>query len=427
MVSLSERLRKFELISEQEDETARAASPELVFLCERLTKALSKKIAAIPIWFEYSKDEQQELILNFLNTKLNEEFSEIQLTTAEKKRISDSFLGSVFGFGPLDFLISQKRVSKVFVNSPADILCEINGEIFASDITMDSRQFDTLIKRLCEISGKKSSVLKFRFDNLLVTIIKEPVCSKKLILKKVENTLFNFNYFEAKQILNTDISNFLRAALTCKKRILISSPVQSGKTAFLNSFINELPQDKRVLLFEEGALVNTDRININRFDTEGLSKNELKDLVTAALYYRPEFIFADINDTGFNIEISDLSGDKYGFVSCIRADSPIEAMSFYTAVEAAKLKCTEKLAKNKFAKNFDYIIQLEKSDDYFVISSIYEISCSKSGSTVLTPRLTFKAGEYDYNLPQLGYDEEQIRQVPPVQKRKKFSFKARFE
>ncbi len=425
MVSLSERFRKFDLLQERE-ENVDSTSPELVSLCTWLAKSLSKKISAIPIWFDYSRDEQRELILNFINTRLNEEFSEIKLTTPERERISKAFLNSVYGFGTLDFLIAQSKVSTVFVNSAEDILYEINGEILKSDIIMNKKQYESLIKRLCEMSGKDSPVVKFRYDSVLVTILKEPVCQKKLILKKVENTIFDFSYFEVRQVLNSDIAKFLRSALLAKKKILISSPVQSGKTAFLNSFLNEVPENKRILLFEEGALINTDKTTVNRFDTEGLTEKEQQDLITAALYYKPDYVFSDINDVGFNIEISDLLSNTSGFVTSIRAESPVEALNLYTAVEAAKLKCTEKQGKLRFPKNFNYIIQLKKTDEYFVIQAIYEVGSNKAGTPVLTEKLSFKSGEYNYNLPNIEPPKQVAPPKEPVKEKKINSFSSRF-
>ena len=425
MVSLSERFRKFDLLQERE-ENVDSTSPELVSLCTWLAKSLSKKISAIPIWFDYSRDEQRELILNFINTRLNEEFSEIKLTTPERERISKAFLNSVYGFGTLDFLIAQSKVSTVFVNSAEDILYEINGEILKSDIIMNKKQYESLIKRLCEMSGKDSPVVKFRYDSVLVTILKEPVCQKKLILKKVENTIFDFSYFEVRQVLNSDIAKFLRSALLAKKKILISSPVQSGKTAFLNSFLNEVPDDKRILLFEEGALINTDKTTVNRFDTEGLTEKEQQDLITAALYYKPDYVFSDINDVGFNIEISDLLSNTSGFVTSIRAESPVDALNLYTAVEAAKLKCTEKQGKLRFPKNFNYIIQLKKTDEYFVIQAIYEVSSNKAGTPVLTEKLSFRSGEYNYNLPNIEPPKQAEQPKVPVKEKKINSFSSRF-
>jgi len=432
-LAITDRLKRFDMYSD--DDNANFVSPEIASLCSELTKALSQKIASIPIWFDYSKDEQQELIKNFLNSKLNEQFSEIKLTPAEKDRISTIFFTSVYGFGSLDFLISQKDVSKIFVNSPADIYVERNGEIEKTDVVIDKTQFDALLVRLFEMSGKTSSVITFRLNNLLVTMLREPVCSStKLILKKVSDTLFDFGYFERRDILDSNISEFLKSLIKSKKRVLISSPVQCGKTAFLNAFINETDEDARILLFEEGALINAKKSDINRFDVEDLTDKEQRDLITAALYYNPEYIFSDINDIGFNVEISELLNSQSGFISSVRANSPAEALSFYTSVLVSRLKCTEKLAKIRFAKDCDYIIQLDKNDEYFVIKAVVEISSNKAGTPVFTELLAFKSGEYKYNFhPKLKKAEEEQPKEAETPKApdniptpKKITFKARF-
>ncbi len=432
-MSLSDRLKKFELYNDETENSA--VSPELAALCTELTKMLSKKIATIPIWFDYTKEEQQELILNFLNAKLNEQFSEIKLTTAEKERISENFFSSIYGFGSLDFLIAQKEISKIFVNSPSEIYTEYNNEIVKNDVIIDDNQFKSLINRLIDMSGKNSSVITFRLNNLLITILQEPVCKTKLILKKISDVNFNFEYFEHRDILNEDISSFLRILLNNKARILISSPVQCGKTAFLNSFINETDSEISTILFEEGALINTNRKNINRFDAETLTEKEQRELITAALYYKPEFVFSDINSIGFNIEISDLLNTDTGLISTVRANSPAEALSFYTSILVSRLKCTEKLAKMQFAKDYNYIIQLEKNGEFFVIKSIVEISTNKAGTPIFTPKLEFKSGQYKYDfhtplnkIDLKAIDEKEVKKQSEVkpEKIKKITFSTRF-
>ena len=301
-----------------------------------------------------------------------------------------------------------------------------------ADVVIDKTQFDTLLARLIEMSGKSSSVITFRLNNLLVTILREPVCRTKLLLKKVSDTLFDFGYFERRDILDTNISQFLKTILENRKKILISSPVQCGKTAFLNAFINEADDNSRMLLFEEGSLINTKKPDINRFDVEDLSEKEQRDLITAALYYSPEYIFSDINSIGFNVEISELLTGDTGFVSTVRANSPTEALSFYTSVLVSRLKCTEKLAKMQFAKDYDYIVQLDKNEDFFVINSVTEVSTNKAGTPVFTEKLSFKSGEYKYNFTPVSETQDEPadnKQEQSSEKEivpKKVSFQARF-
>ena len=423
-MAISDRLKKFNIddieITEEED-----ISPELFGLCEELTKELSKKIASIPIWFDYSKQEQQDLIAAFLNTQLSEQFNEIKLTTKEKERISNRFYESIYGFGSLDFLIAQKDITKIFVNSPLDIYVERKGEIEKTNVMIDGKQFSSLINWLLSLSKKDSSIVTFRFRNLLITVIREPVCKTKIILKKICDTLFNFEFFEYKNIFNQDISDFLRYLLDNQKRILVSAPAQCGKTSFINALINELENDIRITLFEEGGLINTNKLHLNRYDAGSLSDREQNHLITAALYYKPQYVFSDINNIGFNIEISDILNKDVGFVSTVRANSPVEALSFYTSVLVSRLKCTEKLAKTQFVKDFDYIIQLGKNEDLFILKSIYEVGTNKNGTAVLTEVLNNKAGNVTYKFENKTKAENKAsvsEDFPP----QNISFSARF-
>ncbi len=426
-MALKDRLKKFDLLPEFEEDFADKISPELSTVCNELSKALSIKIASIPIWFEYSKDEQKGLILNFLNTRLNEEFSEIRLTSAEKDRISAVILNSIYGFGSLDFLIAQRGVNTIIVNSNENVLIELNGEIVKSDIVIDNNQLQMLIKRLAELAGKRSPVISFRFNDLMVTILAAPVCSQKLILRKLDGKSFNFGYFEEKQVLNADIAEFLQVSLMAGKKFLVSAPSGVGKTKFINAFLNEISEDKKVILFEECELINTSKSNVERFDISTLDEIEIRHLLKAALCYKSDYIFSDTNNIGFNIEVADQIDESCGFVAAVAAESPMDALNFYTAVQASRLKCTEKFAKVKFSKYFDYVIQLEKRDDDFIIKTILEVSSNRVGTPVLTEKLSFNSGVYKYDFPVSEMivppsDADAIEDAP----RKRLSFRARF-
>ncbi len=412
-MALSERLKKFDMFPNGGDELGEYVSPELVSLCDDLTKALSKKIASIPIWFDYTAEEQKNLILNFLNTKLNEQFSEIKLTSLEKDRITNMFFNTIYGFGSLDFLLARKDVSKILANSPDEIYIEVNGEIEKADVEIDSKQFDSLVLKLFEMSGKTSPVITFRLNNLLITILREPVCETKLILKKVKDANFSLEYFERRENINNEIIEFLKTLVRKHKRIIISAPAQCGKTSFLNALIQEIPETDRAILFEEGALINTNRSGILRFDIEDLSEREQQNLINAALYYKSDYILSDINSIGFNIELSDLLKPDCAFFSTIRAKSVNEVISFYTSLLVSRLKCTEKLAKMQFAKEYDYIIQLEPNNEDFIIKSIVEITANKAGTPVLRECLSYNAGVYKYKFTEGNINSDNSLEEKP--------------
>ena len=86
-MTLKERLKKFDLLPVITEKHETSISPEVRTICNELSKLLSAKIALIPVWFEYSRDEQKELVLNFLNAKLNSDYAGTHLTDAEKDSI----------------------------------------------------------------------------------------------------------------------------------------------------------------------------------------------------------------------------------------------------------------------------------------------------------------------------------------------------
>jgi hypothetical protein len=92
----------------------------------------------------------------------------------------------------------------------------------------------------------------------------------------------------------------------------------------------------------------------------------------------------------------------------LRAKTVNEVISFYTSLLVSRLKCTEKLAKIQFAKEYDYIIQLEQNNEDFIIKSIVEITANKAGTPVLRECLSFKSGKYKYNFEQPKTDNNEV-------------------
>lgn len=415
-MTLKDRLKKFDLLPQIDDAQKEDISlaPDKRALYNEIAKVLSEKIASIPVWFDYTEDEQKSLILSFLNAKFDEKFSNINLTEAEKEKISAMFLNSVYGFGSLDFLIAQKDISTIFVNSPENVCIEKGGQILKADVTIDIRQFETMLKKLSELSGCESSIVKFRFKNLLITIIREPISRPKLIFKKISDANFDLAFLEEKRIINTDISHFLLNALKNRKNILITGEPDCGKTIFLNSILNEF--HGRGLLFEDVNLINTENQDLLRFNIYDKSvENILLDTVYS---YNPDYLFFDSNMLDFSFI---MNGD-IPFVASIRAYSPFDIIPFYINLMAKNFRCSKKTAKSILNKCFDYIIHVSKTDGMFVINYILELSLTESDTPVLEELLTFQSGEYKYDFPHVVNPPEKLPSAD-----KKLSFSSRLK
>ena len=395
-MTLKDRLKKFDLLPqvEEEKDDGKLVSPDIKLVCKEISKILSSKISSIPVWFDYSEEEQKELILNFLQSKYDEKFSDYKLTEAEKDKMSAMFLNSVFGFGPLDFLIAQKDVNLVIVEAFDRVFVEKQGQLLGADVVMDKRQYDDMLKKLLELSQQQASVVKFKLKHLHISIIRTSY-NTKLIIKKISGVNFNFKYLQDVGIVNSDITAFLSKALTSGKKILITGAPRSGKTVFLNSLLNEFDQSKLARLFEDNDSINTENNNVLRFNLA--NKDVREEFIEIANDIRPDYIFFDSNKA----DLTELMAREIPFIASVRAYTPFDVVQFYINSLSNHLKCTRKTARSILNKCVDYIIHIEKVENLFVLSYILELSLTENDTPVLEELLTFQAGEYKYNLPKV--------------------------
>ena len=134
-----------------------------------ITEALTKKISSIPVWYDYDYSKQFELILNFLDNKLNSEFEDLTLTDSEKRQIAEEFLKNNKGFGILDKLLADKSVEAVMVNSLGSVFINKGGQYIKTDLIMSSAQFAEIESRFKQ-TGALTRICQ---DNLVITILKQ--------------------------------------------------------------------------------------------------------------------------------------------------------------------------------------------------------------------------------------------------------------
>lgn len=343
-----------------------------------LIKSLSQKIASIPVWFEYTREEQHILISSYVNTKLNE--LGLSFSNEEKERFVSLFLNSVFGFGVLDFLIVREDVSSIFVNRNGCIEIEKDGKIELSDITLDEKQFDKIKDALIKASGRdtESGIINLRIEHLLITMLMPPVCEHKIVIKKLSRRKFDFEYLVECGMLTNQAADFIKSLIIDKKNILITGKNDSGKSALISAIVNQLA-DKRSVLLQEFQMIKSEGL-VENFSAGSLKEGEFEKLISTIISSLPEYLIADLNFVKYTDFIMTSLSGLNGFISTIRADSIVSAIVKLASSAVFSEKCTEKTAKADIAKTFSYIILIENCK----LSSVAALSLNKAGSLMLT-------------------------------------------
>ena len=378
-----------------------SAKPRIVeetSFTEFIADALSQKVAAIPVWYDYDYSKQFELILNFLDNKLNSEFEVLSLSELEKKAIAEAFLKNNKGFGILDRILANDKVLSVTVNPLGSVYIETLNGYEKTDIVLTNKQFSDISKRF----SQSSAVVKTRQDNLLVTIIKPPVADNVLIIKKINDVLDDLSDLTECGILTSELEAFIRYLINSKKNIILSGKDSDCINYFIQVLLNSISPLNRVSVIEDNYLYNTNLDNVSVFSADTLNNCEYESLLKTIFSISPDYIIAQIEDynkfLSYYMHTDNLNN---GLITHLRALSISDASNKLVNMATIAMKSTEKLAKLKLSQSYDYIIYVDRQhDNSYILSSIMEVTSSKTSSLVLNEVVKFVEGMYVLDLPE---------------------------
>ena len=397
-MGISDRLKRFEHKPDIVEETS---------FSDFITEALSRKIASIPVWYEYDYSKQFELILNFLDNKLNSEFEDLSLTDAEKREIAEEFLKNNKGFGILDKLLSDKDVDAVMVNSLGSVFVNKGGKYVKTDLVMSSAQFTEVESRF-KGGGALTRVCQ---DNLVITFLKAPVADNMIFIKKIREVFDNLSDIVDDGIITEEVKIYLSGLLNDKKNIIITSSENDILNEFAQVLINSVKDSDRVAVIEDYMPFRALADNVSVFSVSSLKELEWKYILESVKELKYDYTVTALSDyEKFSSSYINAEEFSQGLITLVPAKNITEVSLKLNDVVQKSLKCTEKQAKLKLSSLYDVIIQLDKlENNKYCLSSVMEISSTKSSSLVMDEVVKYLDGLYVLDLPESFCDGEEVR------------------
>ena len=397
-MGISDRLKRFEHKPDIVEETS---------FSDFITEALSRKIASIPVWYEYDYSKQFELILNFLDNKLNSEFEDLSLTDAEKREIAEEFLKNNKGFGILDKLLSDKDVDAVMVNSLGSVFVNKGGKYVKTDLVMSSVQFTEVESRF-KGGGALTRVCQ---DNLVITFLKAPVADNMIFIKKIREVFDNLSDIVDDGIITEEVKIYLSGLLNDKKNIIITSSEKDILNEFAQVLINSVKDSDRVAVIEDYIPFRALADNVSVFSVSSLKELEWKYILESVKELKYDYTVTALSDyEKFSSNYINAEESSQGLITLVPAKNITEVSLKLNDVVQRSLKCTEKQAKLKLSSLYDVIIQLDKlENNKYCLSSVMEISSTKSSSLVMDEVVKYLDGLYVLDLPERFCDGEEVR------------------
>lgn len=237
-----------------------------------------------------NKEQHSVRISNLIKNETEQDSIEIQ------ERVLQEFEGC----GPLESLLQDNSITEIIVNGVDQIWYERDGRLekhsdqFASQIT-----FENTIERICADAKVQFNIERpfcdGRYKNFRVHLISSEITktSHALTLRRQATSPWTLEKLLQSNWCDTGAMETLRSWLSSHKNFLVIGETGCGKTSVLNSCLQELNANERVVVIEDTSEItipnSVSTKLLSRQDCNGLLPEvSLTDLVKQSLRMRPD-------------------------------------------------------------------------------------------------------------------------------------------
>ncbi|MCH2534588.1 MAG: Flp pilus assembly complex ATPase component TadA [Bdellovibrionales bacterium] len=350
---------------------------------------------------ELNRSNPFENINNFENHQVDEEHlsKTIELYTkkspiAVKSRIENEY----FKFGPLEELIDNENISEILINGPKSIFYEENGIIKQhQDYFFSDRTYLNFIDRFC--SNNRTTLdlhrpsAKGKWRNYRFHIIAPPLCEQYhcMSLRKHQNKYIDLNYLIETGWTTMVGYECLKHIVDSKANALIIGPTGTGKTTVLNSLLNLLPNNERIICIEdtnEIKLPNQVSLKLltreNAIDQKMISFDQ-SELLKESLRLRPDrIVVGEIRGKEAKDFLLALSTGHKGALCTLHAKTAKEALwrlEILTQMGASEWNLNT--IRGIINTGIDYIIELNEDHKRRSLKSIKKLTSNDGPSFLL--------------------------------------------
>lgn len=293
--------------------------------------------------------------------------------------------------GEISELRADPATQEIMINRHNDIWVERNGVMSRTNLTLDPAALEIAIVILANVNVKdQTPLLDARLPGLRIAAARSPVA--------VHGDLMSIRQHAQKRLTFTDyersgafdvvrgsrrnamrrndellsrlagggaaITEFLKWAMRARINLACSGGTSSGKTTLLNTIINAIPPEDRIVTIEDTAELDIDAPNCISLETNtGVT---VRQLVKFALRLRPDRIIVGEVRGAEAIDMLDaLNTGHRGSIFSFHADSsdlaPARLETLVRMSEEGQLLSIEELRK-KIASTFQFFVHAERTN-----------------------------------------------------------------
>lgn len=327
------------------------------------------------------------VIYKMIDDRVNDD--ENMIARIDRAQVTTDLFNDIMGYGPIDVLIQNPKISEIMVNGPDHIYIEEKGKLKLTDLKFrDEEHLMNVIDRIVSQVGRHvdeaSPMVDARLlDGSRVNAIIPPL---SLVGPVLTIRKFGKNPITAQQLLqfgslSPKMLQFLEACVKGKLNIVVAGGTGSGKTTLLNVLSSYIPEDERIVTIEDAAEVQLHQEHVITLEArpanlEGKGAITIRNLVKNALRMRPDrIIVGEVRSEETLDMLQAMNTGHDGSLTTTHANSPRDTLSrLETMVLMSGMDLPLRAIRDQVSSAIDLIVQQSRlRDGTRKITSITEV------------------------------------------------------
>lgn len=319
-----------------------------------------------------------------------------KMECTKPQRIFNEFIHE----GPLTHLLKDEEVDEILIIDKDTLCYEKKGSLhhlkdrFLSEHSYQ-RFVDNWTSSFMKSLSFENPTGNGRHKGFRVHAIAPPLSANiQLSLRRIGG--HKFTSLEALyqcQMLDTKSLAICAQLLEGRKNILISGATSSGKTTFMQCLINNLKNERLLILEDSAELICPNPMSTSLCcpsrTEQYIQAFEMKDLVKESLRMRPDrIILGEARSSEAKDYIQALSTGHTGCLASIHAHSAQDALlRLECLILMGASNWNTQITKRLISNAIDYVIQIEKRPEtnQRILKSIHQLSGLEENQILLDP------------------------------------------
>jgi pilus assembly protein CpaF len=286
-------------------------------------------------------------------------------------------------FGPLAFLVSDARVTDVFVNGPHEVWVDRGAGLSrVRGMVLGEESIRELAVRLMALAGRHidetTPCVDARLhDGIRVHAVLPPISAQGTLLSirlpRVKR--WGFADLEAAGFFAPGQLGALRALIAGRVNVLVSGAGGSGKTTLLSAMLGEAAESERIIAVEDVAELRVAHpqfvaLEARQANLEGAGEIDLTRLVREALRMRPDrLVVGECRGAEVRDLLSALNTGHDGGAGTVHANSLADVPARLEALGALAGMSAEAIARQAVSA-IGAVVHLDRADGLRRLESI---------------------------------------------------------